>query len=65
MTQIGRIFEQEKQEAVNQAVNQAISNNLFKYVNDGMMPTDYAARQANMSVEDFAKAMEEHGYRIP
>ena len=65
MTQIGRMFEQEKQEAVNQAVNQAISNNLFKYVNDGMMPTDYAARQANMSVEDFAKAMEEHGYRIP
>ena len=65
MTQIGRMFEQEKQEAVNSAVIENTQNNLFKYVNDGMMPTYYAAQQANMSIEDFSKAMEEHGYRVP
>ena len=69
MTQIGRMFEQEKQEAVNNAVNNAVientRNNLFKYVNAGGMSLDFAAQQANMSVEDFSKAMEEHGYRVP
>lgn len=69
MTQIGRMFEQEKEDAVNNAVNNAVrettQNNLFKYVNDGVMSMDYAAIQANMTVENFSKAMEEHGYRVP
>lgn len=69
MTQIGRMFEQEKQEAVNNAVNNAVIestlSNLFKYVNAGGMSLDFAAQQANMSVEDFTKAMEEHGYFVP
>ena len=69
MTQIGRMFEQEKIDAVNTAVSNAIretrQNDLFKYVKDGVMTMDYAAIQANMSVEDFSKAMEEHGYRVP
>ena len=65
MTQIGRMFEQEKQEAVNNAVIENTQSNLFKYVNAGGMSLDFAAQQANMSVEDFTKAMEEHGYRLP
>ena len=69
MTQIGRMFEQEKIDAVNEAVSEAVIentySNLFKYVSDGVMNVDYAAGQVNMSVEDFSKAMEEHGYRAP
>ena len=69
MTQIGRMFEQEKIDAVNEAVNEAVIentySNLFKYVYAGGMAIDFAAQQANMSVEDFSKAMEEHGYRVP
>ena len=61
MTQIGRMFEQEKIDAVRDAT----ISNLFKYVSDGVMNIDYAAGQVNMSVEDFSKAMEEHGYRAP
>ena len=61
MTQIGRMFEQEKQEAVNNAVN----NILFEQVNDGVVTIDYASRKANLSISDFIKAMEEHGYQIP
>ena len=65
MTQIGRMFEQEKIDAVNEAVIENTYSNLFKYVSDGVMNIDYAAGQVNMSVEDFSKAMEEHGYRAP
>ena len=61
MTQIGRMFEKEKEDAVRDSVQ----NNLFKYVNDGAMSIDYAAHEANLSVEDFSSAMEAHGYRVP
>ena len=65
MTQIGRMFEQEKIDAVNEAVIENTYSNLFKYVNAGGMTIDFAAQQANMSVEDFSRAMEEHGYCVP
>ena len=55
MTQIGRMFEQEKMEAVNNAIEETRQDDLFRF----------AAQQANMSIEDFCKAMEEHGYRVP
>ena len=65
MTQIGKMFEQEKQEAVNDAVSNAVNNILFEQVNEGVVTVDYASKKANLSVADFTKAMEEHGYRVP
>lgn len=57
MTQIGRMFEQEKEDAVKEA--------LFSYVSDGAMTVDYAAKRANLSVEEFCREMEAHGYLVP
>ena len=65
MTQIGRMFEQEKMEAVNNAIEETRQDDLFRFVYAGGMTIDFAAQQANMSIEDFCKAMEEHGYRVP
>ena len=47
MTQIGRMFEQEKEDAV----REARLKDLFSYVSDGAMTVDYAAKRANLSVE--------------
>ena len=65
MTQIGRMFEQEKIDAVNNAIEETRQDDLFRFVHAGGMTIDFASQQANMSVEDFSKAMEEHGYRAP
>ena len=65
MTQIGRMFEQEKIDAVNNAIEETRQDDLFRFVHAGGMTIDFASQQANMSVEDFSKAMVEHGYRAP
>ena len=39
--------------------------NLFKYVQAGVMPIDYAARQANLSTDDFVKGMQKAGFNVP
>ena len=41
-------------------VNNATRTNLFTYVQDGAMAIDYAARQANMTTDQFRKQMEEY-----
>ena len=61
MTQIGRMFEQEKEDAV----REARLKDLFSYVSDGAMTVDYAAKRANLSVEEFCNEMEAHGYLVP
>ena len=49
---------------INTAVNTAVSNttrtNLYTYVQDGAMAIDYAARQANMTTDQFRQQMEEY-----
>ena len=40
-------------------------NNLFIYVQDGMMPVEYAAGRMNMPSEKFAQEMKNAGYRVP
>ena len=40
-------------------------NNLFIYVQDGMMPVGYAAGRMNMSAEKFAQEMKNAGYKVP
>ena len=57
MTQIGRMFEQEKEDAVKEA--------LFRYVAEGGMTVEFAAQQADLSIEEFCKEMENNGYFIP
>lgn len=37
----------------------------FKSVQDGEMRIDYAARQINLSPDDFTASMKKAGYRIP
>ena len=61
MTQIGRMFEQEKEDAV----KEARLNDLFRYVSAGGMNVDFAAQQANLSVEEFCREMEARGYLVP
>ena len=39
--------------------------NLFKYVQDGVMPIDYVAQQANLSTDDFVKSMRKAGFNVP
>ena len=39
--------------------------NLYLYVQDGAMNIDYAAKQANLSTEDFSTAMINAGYKLP
>ena len=40
-------------------------NNLFIYVQDGMMPVGYAAGRMNMSAEKFAQEMKNAGFKVP
>ena len=40
-------------------------NNLFIYVQDGMMPVEYAAGRMNMPAEKFAQEMKAAGYIVP
>ena len=39
--------------------------NLFEYVQDGGMAIDYAARKSNMTIAEFARQMEQSGYKVP
>ena len=39
--------------------------NLFTYVQDGAMAIDYAAKQANLSTEQFQAEMADRGFRVP
>ena len=58
------IFEPEINERVNTAVTTAVDNttrtNLFLYVQDGAMNLDYAAKQANLTVDQFQTQMNEY-----
>ena len=53
---------------VDQEINNAVSSaraderrtNLYTYVQDGAMAIDYAARQANMTTDQFRQQMEEY-----
>ncbi|MBR1629590.1 MAG: hypothetical protein IJ679_10075 [Lachnospiraceae bacterium] len=38
---------------------------LFEYVQDGEMAIDYAARKSNMTIAEFARQMEQSGYKAP
>ena len=58
-------FRPEINKEIDMAVRKTVENNLFEYVNDGVMPIDYAARKANITVDDFKKGMEAHGYKVP
>ena len=59
------VFKPEIDKEIDDAVRKTTENNLFDYVNKGGMSIDFAASQANKSVEDFKKDMIAHGYKIP
>ena len=40
-------------------------NNLFIYVQDGIMPVEYAASRMNMPAEKFAQEMKNAGFKVP
>ena len=40
-------------------------NNLFIYVQDGIMPVEYAASRMNMPAEKFAQEMKKAGFKVP
>ena len=40
-------------------------NNLFIYVQDGIMPVEYAASRMNMPAEKFAQEMKDAGFKVP
>ena len=51
--------------AVNTAVADTTRTNLYIYVQDGAMAIDYAARQANMTADQFRAEMTNSGYTVP
>ena len=50
---------------IDKEIASVVEDNLFEYVNDGVMQIDYAARKANVTVDDFKKGMAAHGYKVP
>ena len=51
--------------AVSTAINDSTRMNLFTYVQDGAMAIDYAAKQANLSTDQFRAEMADRGFRVP
>ena len=51
--------------AAERAAEQATTNNLYKYVSDGVMPVDYAARERGISRDVFISNMRSAGYNLP
>ena len=51
--------------AVSAAVGTTTRKNLFEYVSKGGMTVDFAAKEAEETVEDFIKDMVAHGYQLP
>ena len=56
-------------DAVDAAVNTAVAdrhiNDLFEYVQDGVMPIDYAAKKVHLSPQKFQTEMTAHGFKVP
>ena len=52
-------------EEINNAVTADRAANLFKYVQNGDMNVDRAAKNANMSITEFIASMKEAGYKVP
>ena len=50
---------------INTAVEDTTRTNLYIYVQDGAMAIDYAARQANMTADQFRAEMTNSGYTVP
>ena len=50
---------------VNARIVDATTNNLYKYVSDGVMPVDYAARERGISRDVFINNMRSAGYNLP
>ena len=59
------IFKPEIDEKINMAVDSSTRNNLFRYVYDGAMTADYAAKEAGMNTVDFIASMKQAGYNVP
>ena len=51
--------------AEEKAAEQATTNNLYKYVSDGVMPIDYAAKERGLSPDVFIRNMKSAGYTLP
>ena len=52
-------------ERVNEQVNTTTRTNLFTYVQNGDMMIENAARNANMTPDQFRAEMEKNGFRVP
>ncbi len=50
---------------IDEKIDASKKKDLFIYVQDGAMKIEYAAGRANQSVAEFAKEMEEKGYKVP
>ena len=48
-----------------EGAEQATTNNLYKYVSDGVMPVDYAAKERGISRDVFISNMRSAGYHLP
>ena len=63
------LFEEEYQELikpdVDKAVREARMNDLFFYVQDGIMPLGYAASRAGQPADVFSAEMKQKGYKVP
>ena len=52
-------------EEIKTAINDSMRMNLFTYVQDGAMAIDHAAKQANLSTDQFRAEMADRGFRVP
>ena len=50
---------------IDEEINNAVTAHLFKYVQNGGMTVDFAAKEADMDVADFMASMREAGYKVP
>lgn len=59
------IFKPEIDEWIREDRDITTRNNLFKYVQEGDMPIDRAAKRAGMSVSEFEENMRKAGFNVP
>ena len=58
--EMGKTLMQIMQPEIDEKINDATRTNLFLYVQDGAMNLDYAAKQANLTVDQFQTQMNEY-----